>query len=818
MSKNKWTAEEALKDLNMPLKEGISVGLNHKLHEKQIEALQSLYKDKKSLVFIASGRKFGKMIDLDTDILTPSGFRRYGDMVEGDELYDEQGKIQKIVQCHPIDFSPKSYKVTFRNGEVINACSDHLWLTYTKQDRRHLKRNKDITPIVKTTEDIKNTLTYCKEYNHTIPVTKHIEFPENKLDLDPYVLGLWLGDGSSHSAQITSADKEILLTLENKGFPVKHSRNYDYGVRNLHTHLNKLNLIKNKHIPKEYLFTHSQQRLELLQGLMDTDGTINKEGSYCCFDNTNKDIAEGVFYLVASLGMRPKWSSRMGKLYGVEKKRCYRVMFRPTVNVFKLSRKAELLKLSTTKNLMHTIISVEEIPSRPMRCITVTGKSHLYLVGKSLIPTHNTQAACYVLWRHALLNPNSACYYIAPEGVHGRKIVWDKRRLQNFLGPASKKYIKEPIHNMSMKINLHNGSFIQVIGSENWEAANGLDPNIAVYDEFKAFNPKWHVEFSPNLIAHAAPLVIIGTQPKIGDTNKREYEALLHYAKTHDHCAVHIYTSYDNPIISRHPARLEALNKEIAALRARGEEDVVQREFYSVIVPGGNKSIFPMVDDKVKIDFTSLRSIVLDASKNKNRLKWMFCVYPNSVKGFHYVLGTYDTKTNKGYIIDSGSIVNAAGAHTVPFYNFYEKNIKKYSEHIYAYCSSKQHWFSDEMSSNFGVGINLVEDAENSDLTISVARDMFSDGSLKISDKCTKLFKELQEYAKDNNDNLPKDGFDILKAFFVLMAEFRCWRDSSLMEEKTNIERQFWYPEGSIFQYDEKDYDWTNNFNPDFDL
>jgi hypothetical protein len=76
-----------------------------------------------------------------------------------------------------------------------------------------------------------------------------------------------------------------------------------------------------------------------------------------------------------------------------------------------------------------------------------------------------------------------------------------------------------------------------------------LTPSIAVYDEFKVFNSKWHTEFDPNRAAKAAPLVIIGTMPKVGDSNKEEYEDLLEYAKKHPKdCAVHIFTTWDNPI------------------------------------------------------------------------------------------------------------------------------------------------------------------------------------------------------------------------------------------------------------------------------
>ena len=123
-----------------------------------------------------------------------------------------------------------------------------------------------------------------------------------------------------------------------------------------------------------------------------------------------------------------------------------------------------------------------------------------------------TELVGYVLWRHALLNPGSACYYVGPEATHARKILWDTQRIQKFMGKDTNKYMLKT-QDQPMKIILKNGSFIQLVGSDNYAVANGLTPHIAVYDEFKAFNHRWHTEFAPNRAAKAAPLVIIGTKP-----------------------------------------------------------------------------------------------------------------------------------------------------------------------------------------------------------------------------------------------------------------------------------------------------------------
>jgi len=133
----------------------------------------------------------------------------------------------------------------------------------------------------------------------------------------------------------------------------------------------------------------------------------------------------------------------------------------------------------------------------------IEGLKSLYRDNKKLIffpcgrKFGKSELSGYILWRHALLNPGAVCYYIAPENTHGRKIMWDGQRLQRFLGKDSKKYI-EKVSNLEMKITFKNGAIIQIVGSENYAAANGLTPHIAVYDEFKAFHNRFHTEFDPN--------------------------------------------------------------------------------------------------------------------------------------------------------------------------------------------------------------------------------------------------------------------------------------------------------------------------------
>jgi hypothetical protein len=271
------------------------------------------------------------------------------------------------------------------------------------------------------------------------------------------------------------------------------------------------------------------------------------------------------------------------------------------------------------------------------------GKRRLFLpCGRKFA---KTDTAAYALWKKALEKPYAACYYIAPEASHGRKIVWDTQRLQRFLDDDSAKYIKS-IKNLEMKIEFTNGSFIQVIGSENFGAANGLTPDIAVYDEFKLFHRRWHIDFAPNLVVRAAPLIIIGTLPTVGDRNYDQYFEVLEAAKQDEKAAIFYKSTFDNPI-NNLPEIKAAIEEEIAALRARGEEEVIQREYYSRIVPGGKRAIFPMLTQDHIMPAKEMEKVL---KKDYKKMEWYCIADPGSTTCFAALIVAINPYTKHVYI------------------------------------------------------------------------------------------------------------------------------------------------------------------------
>lgn len=376
---------------------------NDSLHFKQFNGGNHIFIES---VGLDGNRMMGRQLSLDTELPTPSGFIKLSELKEGDKLFDENGKICNVIRLHPINLSPESYKITFDDGTEIEACAEHLWLTYTKQNR-----TKRTAPIVKNTKEILNSLKIGRENNHSIPCTKPLQYPERELSLDPYLFGLWLGDGDANG-RIETADPEILQEYEHRvspssinricSFSKKPTKSCSYRVIGLTTKLIEIKQIKNthnkigdfynKHIPDNYMYSSFEQRLSLLQGLMDTDGHCDKNG-HCEFVQVREELSKQVYELVLSLGIKATMIKRESWRYDVRHKDKYRIRFRTDLPVFRMKRKLQRIKKLKNNNFkaIHRFIkNIEPIQSIPMRCITVDSESHLFLITKKCIPTHNT--------------------------------------------------------------------------------------------------------------------------------------------------------------------------------------------------------------------------------------------------------------------------------------------------------------------------------------------------------------------------------------------------------------------------------------------
>ena len=374
-----------------------------------------------------AARLEGKALALDTPVPTPLGWKTMGDLRVGDQVFDHRGLPCVVQAATEAIMGRPCRQVVFSDGTVIVADEHHRWTTCAKAARQHGPKR---TRIV-TTEQIARSLYADDEYNHQVALAEPVQYPDKRLPIDPYVLGIWLGDGTSTKAELTCADPAILEELLRAGCAVDHrDGRYPYRywiggaghtrdaktgqfVRNssLSSALRNQDLLGNKHVPRDYLVAGLAQRTALLQGLMDSDGYIDTYGR-CEFTSTLECLASAVVELAASLGFRPVKSKKRATLYGVDHGPKYLVKFTPHRPVFRLPRKLERQRLIGLHHRFRAIVDVREVESVPVRCIQVSAPSGLFLVGRTFIPTHNSSLGRLGLMTH------STAGFLDP-GFHG---------------------------------------------------------------------------------------------------------------------------------------------------------------------------------------------------------------------------------------------------------------------------------------------------------------------------------------------------------------------------------------------------------------
>jgi len=367
-----------------------------------------------------AGRLEGKALAIDTPVPSPGGWRTMGDLRVGDRVFDEHGQPTFVVGTTRTMVGRPCCEVVFSDGHSLVADVAHQWLTRSKSERKH---NRPAS--IRTTSEIAKSLRAGDEWNHHIALAAAVEHPERDLPIDPYVLGIWLGDGTRTKAEITvgAGDDEILDYIRNAGYAVwEASGNRAFRIGGLSQHgvgrlrdprtgqftvdgslsseLGAMDVIGRKHVPVIYLASSKVQRLALLQGLMDSDGYVDIYGR-CEFVNTNEGLADAVVELAASLGLRPMKRKKRAKLYGIDQKVAYQVKFAPTFSVFRLRRKSERIKHDRPSHRSRAIVNVRDIEPRPVRCIEVSNPTGLFLAGATFIPTHNSSLGRLGLLTHS---------------------------------------------------------------------------------------------------------------------------------------------------------------------------------------------------------------------------------------------------------------------------------------------------------------------------------------------------------------------------------------------------------------------------------
>lgn len=379
-------------------------------------ALEALSDDNIPLVCLNGPAGSGKAQPLNSLLLTPNGYIKMGEVKLGDKVCGSDGEFHNVTGVFPQGVKDV-VKVIFSDGSEVECCKEHLWNTKTEHERNNRKADQSYT--TKTTEEIMDSLVgHDGRKNHTIPLISAVKFEEKYLPIDPYVLGVLLGDGgiSQQSVVVSTQDIEILDLLKERleeNCEIKKIKNSNCDYRIVYCSIKENILSKKlcelqlkgtksntKFIPQEYKFGSINQRLEILQGLLDTDGYVSKSGSiyfYTVSDQLSSDVIEIVNSLggiVKSTVKYPKYTYNGARKDG-QKCNVLCISLPNEFVPFKLERKIKLVKSKTKYPPARYICDVIEIGEKECQCISVDSPDHLY-VTDNFILTHNTLCAIAV--------------------------------------------------------------------------------------------------------------------------------------------------------------------------------------------------------------------------------------------------------------------------------------------------------------------------------------------------------------------------------------------------------------------------------------
>ena len=418
--------------------------VSQKIHTRQVMRKTKVFNSEKFFADIVANEKLVKIhndsviLKKVTDLVHSSKsqqltVREIATAIFGEESGEaEYSYISKIIRRAKtpseqvdslVEYPLGTPSIAYSKLELLGAWYKHACSAQNDQ------RDKAINGSVKTTLEIKDTLLSGNgeiRWNHSIPVAQPINLPEADLPIAPYALGAWLGDGNSATGTICGEDHEVFDYIERLGYThTKLSRSKEVHNKTATNHNVNFRVVKYpeltrslrseglllkstqrvkvdgslKHIPASYLQASIHQRRELLAGLMDTDGYAAKNSSVVQFFNSNKRLIDDTVHLAASLGYRPVVASKLPVLNGKEMQRAYSVTWSTNDDVFKLSRKVAIHRagvkatFNNENNDRRYIVAVNKVDSVPMRCLTVDSPDSLFLVGDTLIATHNSTLA-----------------------------------------------------------------------------------------------------------------------------------------------------------------------------------------------------------------------------------------------------------------------------------------------------------------------------------------------------------------------------------------------------------------------------------------
>jgi phosphate starvation-inducible protein PhoH and related proteins len=367
----------------------------------------------------------GRAQPYDAQVLTPDGFVPIGTLQVGDLVIGSDGTPTPVLGVYP-QGRKEVYRVATQDGAWTLACGEHLWTVTTPSDRRR-GRNRTVE-----TQEMIGRLRAAHTRRYGLPLVQPVEFEPREVPLDPYALGLLLGDGcltTSTTPTFTTADPELAVALEAvlEGIDIQHKSGYDYVLRHrdggrgglrianpVTATLRRLELAgtwsSTKFVPEDYLHNSVAVRVAVLQGLLDSDGgPVSQRGRTCRiqYSTTSPQLKDDVTFLVRSLGgvVYSRLRGASGRLPGLASRRpvehredAYVLDIRLPAGVqpFRLERKRRIYDEAGGGRPMRFIDSIEPMGEQETLCIQVAAQDSLYVTDDFLV-THNTLNDAFVI-------------------------------------------------------------------------------------------------------------------------------------------------------------------------------------------------------------------------------------------------------------------------------------------------------------------------------------------------------------------------------------------------------------------------------------
>ena len=371
----------------------------------------------------ATPPQHGKAIYDGELMLTRRGWLRTGDVVRGDYLVGSDGGWTEVVGVFPQGDVPLS-RCRFSDGSTLTTCGEHRWQVHNRYSGK---------ATIKTTAELASDLFEADDRaKWRIPVVAPLAGEDTELPLEPYLLGAWLGDGTSSRSEITTMDPEIVQAIRDAGYRTSYEYNAGrattYGiVGGMLTTLKGAILLNNKHVPACYFNAPPAVRLALLQGLCDTDGTVAKNGGQQSYCSTSPQLAADFKCLVNELG--GVWTEYVRPAAA---KLSYTISFRLPHGMpgFRLPRKAGRINPDNARNVPRRFFhAVEPAGHGHATCFQVAADDHLFCAGRDLVVTHNTEAVMHALLWLTMKRPGKQNVYATYSQGRARSVSDKCRRL-----------------------------------------------------------------------------------------------------------------------------------------------------------------------------------------------------------------------------------------------------------------------------------------------------------------------------------------------------------------------------------------------------